>query len=490
MSSNVMSSKQQIHKKGLSNPDAENSADCQNTQSQTHLYRAAILHFPESTLSPTTQFYFEQDGALVVDEQTIVAVGAFASLASTHPKALIHDYSGYLIVPGLIDSHLHFPQTEMLASYGEQLMEWLENYTFPTERKFADPEYCALIAEAFINELLKNGTTTAFAYASVHKESVEALFAASSSRNMSMVTGKTCMDTLCPDWIQDTPEKAALETEALINKWHNKGRNHYAITPRFVPTSTNKQLQLLGELAQQYPDVFVQTHLSENKDEIAIVETRFPEHRSYLEVYNHFGFVRERSIFGHCIHLSEADWSLLRDSGAVAAFCPSSNLFLGSGLYNLDSANRHQVHTVLASDVGGGTSFNMLRTYGEAYKICQLQQINIGALQGLYMMTQGAAQAHKLTHEIGNLNPGSVADFIVLNPSFDSLTALRNKHQTSIQDQIFGLGMLGDDRAVVQTFVAGIPMLPEHTPAQASQSKAYEQGLTSKEEGEMTNAMA
>ena len=430
-----------------------------------HIYRASIVHFPSTTREPSKEHCYYEDGGLLVDGTKIVALDTYSTIKGSFPQAKVHDYRGKLIIPGLIDSHVHFPQTEMIASYGEQLMAWLENYTFPTEMKFADSAYCNQIADVFLNQLLKNGTTTALAYATVHAHSVDALFSAAQSKNMALITGKTCMDFAaeCPENLRDTADLAVKESEILINRWHNNGRCKYAITPRFVPTSTGAQLGALGELASQYEDVFIQTHLSENKTEIEIVAARFPERASYLDVYDHYGLVRERAVFGHCIHLPESSWQTLSEKGASIAFCPSSNLFLGSGLFDLASANQYDIPTVLASDVGAGTSFNMLRTYGEAYKVCQLQQNPVDALSGLYMMTQGAAAAHGMEHEIGNLNPGTYADFVVLNPCYDELSALRNENAKQVSDVLFALSILGDDRAVEQTYVAGQEMLTPNT---------------------------
>ena len=426
-------------------------------QSQLTLFRASIAHFPNANHEPGKAFCFVRDGGLVIDQQRIVAVGSFAEMTNDYPQATVTDYRGKLIIPGLIDSHVHYPQTEMIASYGEQLLTWLENYTFPTEMKFADPDYAAASAEIFINQLVKNGTTTALAYATVHAHSAEALFRAASKRDMAMITGKVCMDQHCPDVLQDTPALAQKESAELIERWHGNGRNYYALTPRFAPTSSRNQLAALGELAQSYPDVFIQTHLSENKDEIDWVSTLYPQHDHYLDVYDHYHLVRERAVFGHCIHLPDESWQRLGESGAVAVFCPSSNLFLGSGLFDKPRADKHGVNVVLASDVGAGTSFNLLRTYGEAYKISQLQGEPIDPITGLYMMTQGPAVAHQLEHEIGNLNPGTFADFVVLDPQFNELSALRIKPDSEADDILFALSLLGDERAVVQTYIAGKP---------------------------------
>jgi len=435
------------------------------------LYRANILHFDTATSLPHQDATVIKDGALVVLGDRIIDLGDYAQVASRNSNYQIKDYRGKLIVPGLIDSHLHFPQTEMIAKYGEQLLAWLDNYTFPTENKFNNKAYCDYIAKHFVAQLINNGTTTAFAYATVHRHSVDALFERASHYNMAMITGKMCMDRHCPEDLQDTPESAQKQSAALIEKWHNKGRNLYALTPRFAPTSTEKQLALLGELALEHPTVFLQTHLSENLHEIAWVKNLFSQHTHYLDVYDHYNMVHSRSLFGHCLHLQDCEWQRLAEAGSTAVFCPTSNLFLGSGLFAIEKAHQHKVSVALATDVGAGTGFNMLKTYGEAYKIGQLQQQPLCALTGLYMMTQGPAVAYGLEHQIGNLNPHTYADFVVLDPYFNALSQLRFQGEQAaqlttqratherilddVQDIIFALSFIGDDRAVHATYIAG-----------------------------------
>lgn len=424
---------------------------------KTQLIRGAIHHFPVATSQYQADLQSFADGALVIDNGKIADIGDFSKLSAQYTNAEIIDYRGNIIIPGLIDTHLHFPQTEIIASYGEQLLSWLDNFTFPTERRFEDEDLAARMAEVFLTECLKNGTTTGLVYSSVHKVSVEALFNAASARNMLTVAGKVCMDRHCPEWLQDTPESAQRDSADLIDQWHGKGRNYYALTPRFAPTSTREQMAALGELAQQYNDVFIQTHLSENHDEIAWVKNLYPECEDYLAVYEKYHMLRPRAVYGHCIHLSDSEWRRMADSGAVAAFCPTSNLFLGSGLFDMAKADAFGVPVTLASDVGGGTSFNLLKTLGEAYKICQLRHYNLSSLQGFYMLTQGAAVSLGLSDKIGNLNPGSDADFVVINPRFDPLTQLRIGTDSNCEDTLFALTMLGDDRATVATYVAGQP---------------------------------
>ncbi len=431
-----------------------------------YLYRANIAHFPTQTQTPERDVCAIDDGALVVQDTTIVAVGSYIDMHALYPQAQVVDYRGRLLVPGFIDSHVHYAQTEMIAQYGEQLLDWLTQYTFPTEQKFTDPAYCEQIAGIFLRQLIANGTTTALAFATVHPQSVDALFYAASRLNMALISGKVCMDRHSPIDLQDTAESAQRDSADLITKWHGKNRCLYAITPRFAPTSSPNQLAALGELAQQHPNVFIQTHLSENASEVAWVKALYPEHDSYLDVYAHYGLVRKRAVFGHSLHLEPHDWAQLAGASATIAFCPSSNLFLGSGLFDLTAAQAHGVHIGLASDVGAGTSFNMLRTYGDAYKICQLKQTTMDPFAGLYAMTQGPAVAYDLAHTIGNLNPGTHADFVILNPAFNELSALRTRpasldesaqHTYTQQhsDTLFALSMIGDDRAVEATYIAG-----------------------------------
>lgn len=421
----------------------------------TQAYRASILHFPQRSDCPKQQYQYFEDGLLVTRNEKILFVGDYKSHINQYPDVNIHDYSGKLLLPGFIDSHLHFPQTEMLASFGEQLLDWLTDYTFPVERKFADPEYASHIAKIFVRQLHRHGTTTGMVYSSVHKQAADALFQEAASHNMLLIAGKVCMDRHCPDGLQDTPQSAQQDSADLIQKWHNNGRLKYAITPRFAPTSSAEQLHLLGELAQQYPDVFIQTHLSENHKEIAWVKSLFPERKNYLDVYDHYGLLRKGAVFGHGIHLEQTEWQRLQETQASIAFCPTSNLFLGSGLFDLAKAEQQNVPVMLATDVGGGTSFSMLKTMGEAYKICQLKGNQMDPMHGLYLMTQGAALGLGLENSIGNLNPGTDADFVILNPEFDELSALRFEHHRTPQDMLFALSMLADDRAITATFVAG-----------------------------------
>ena len=419
-------------------------------------YRGNVLHFRADPAFDPDAILWHEDGLLIVDAGKVVAAGDYATLApALPPGAPVHDYSGKLIVPGFIDTHLHYPQTDMIASPAPGLLPWLETYTFPTERQFGDPAHAGDVAEFFLDELLRCGTTTAMVYCTVHKESVDAFFEASTRRGLRMVAGKVLMDRNCPEFLRDTAEGGARDTEDLIRKWHKQGRSLYAITPRFAPTSTDAQLRLAGELAAAYPDTFIQTHVSENEDECSWVKSLYPGARSYLDVYDQAGLMRERAMYGHCIWLDERDFARMADSGAAAAICPTSNLFLGSGLFDFERADAARVAMSLASDVGGGTSFSMLQTMNEAYKVARLKGSYLPAVRMFYLATLGAARAMRLDGVIGSFAPGTEADFVVLDPRATPLLARRNEHCNNLEELLFALALLGDDRAVSATFSAG-----------------------------------
>jgi guanine deaminase len=369
-------------------------------------FRASILHClsdPGSSATPDGVEYFE-DGILVVDEGCVSELGpADALLASLPPEVEIQDYSGKLIIPGMIDCHVHYPQTDIIASYGEQLLDWLTRYAYPAEQKFVDAEHASEIANVFSDELLRNGTTTALVFSTVHPQSVDAMFAAAKTRNMRLLTGKVLMDRNCPDSLSDTAESAYRDSRALIEKWHGDGRLGYAITPRFAVTSTEAQLEAMGKLAAEHPDVHIHTHLAENRDECDFVAKQFPWSRSYLDVYKRYGLVRERAVFAHCLHLDDEDRQTMAGEKAAMAFCPTSNLFLGSGLFDLRSATDAGIRVGVGTDVGGGTSFNMFRTLSEGYKVLHLQDQSLPPYKALYLATLGGAQALYLDEKIGNL---------------------------------------------------------------------------------------
>ncbi len=431
-------------------------------QTSLKAFRASFLDFvgdPFHQLEKDCVRYIA-DGLLIVENGTIKELGSYESLKNYYPHGSIEDYSGLLIVPGFIDVHIHFPQTGIIASYGEQLLQWLNRYTFPTERQFQNKAYAAEVAAFFLDELLRNGTTTAVVLATVFPESVDAFFEESNRRRMRMIAGKVMMNRNAPDFLTDTAESSYQDSKELIEKWHNTGRSSYAITPRFAPTSTREQLQFAGKLLEEFPDAYLHTHLSENRDEIAWVKELFPECDGYLDVYDRAGLVGSRSIFAHGIYLSEAEFERLSDAKSTIAYCPTSNLFLGSGLFDLETATQSAIHVGLATDVGGGTSFSMLKTASEAYKIAQLRGQNLSPLQALFLSTLGGARSLSLDDKIGNFEIGKEADFVVLDARSTPILAFRNAETVpdtieDVADRLFSLIILGDDRAIRATYILG-----------------------------------
>lgn len=418
-------------------------------------YRAGLLHFHADPAFDDKAHAWHEDGLLVVEDGRVKAAGGYAALAATLPAGLVpHDYRGHLITPGFIDTHLHFPQTDMIASPAPGLLPWLETYTFPTERRFEDPAHARATAEFFLDELLRCGTTTAVVYCTVHPQSVDAFFEASQARNLRMVAGKVLMDRHCPDCLRDVEGGVGASAD-LIEKWHKRGRQLYAITPRFAPTSSDAQLRATAELAQAYPDTFIQTHVAENRDECAWVGELHPQARSYLDVYERFGLMRPRALFGHCIWLDDEDFARMAATGSAAAVCPTSNLFLGSGLFDFDRADGARTLLSLGTDVGAGTSFSMLQTMNEAYKVARLKGSYLKAERMFYLATLGAARAMGLEGTIGSFAPGAEADFIVLDPKATPLLARRTKQLDSLEELLFALALLGDDRAIKATYSAG-----------------------------------
>lgn len=429
------------------------------------LFRSAFLDFIDDPFyeSEENSVRYIPDGLLVIESGIIKDFDHYNYLKDKYQGLKITHYPDLLILPGFVDTHIHFPQTEMIASYGKQLLEWLNQYTFPTERKFSCKEYAQKIAAFFFDELLKNGTTTALVFATVFAASVEAFFEEAYQRNLRMISGKVMMDRHAPDYLKDTPETAYEETKRLIKTWHKKGRLLYAITPRFAITSSPEQLKLAGKLLTEFPDVYLQTHLSENLKEVEIVAELFPEAPHYLGVYEQAGLVGKRSIFAHSIHLTDEEFQRLSQAKSAIAFCPTSNLFLGSGLFKLHQAKSkiYPVSVGLGSDIGAGTSFSLLQTANKAYKVAQLQSQSLSPFQALFLATLGGAKALKLDHKIGNFAIGKEADFIVLDYQATPLMALRTQQispsQTlsEISEKIFTAIILGDDRAIRATYIMG-----------------------------------
>jgi len=419
--------------------------------------RSSFLHFlndPSKVDESAQAYQYIEDGLMVLENGKIQSLQVFNEQAASI-YSHVEDKRGQLIMPGFIDTHIHYPQTEMIASYGEQLLEWLETYTFPTEKQFLDKDYAQKISQFFINELLKNGTTSALVYGTVHPESVDALFEQAQKVDMRLIAGKVMMDRNAPDDLLDTAQSGYDDSKMLIEKWHNNGRLQYAITPRFAPTSTPEQLSLAGKLKSEYPDVYVQTHLSENKNEIEWVKSLYPERAGYFDVYEHYGLTGSKSIFGHSIHLTEEEWASFTRTESVISFCPTSNLFLGSGLFDLNKAEENNIRVGVGTDVGAGTSFSQLSSLNEAYKIMQLQGKKLSPFKGFYLATLGGAESLSLEDKIGNFEVGKEADFVVLNWAATELQTLRYKETASLEDKLFALMMLGDDRNIHSTYVAG-----------------------------------
>ena len=426
--------------------------------------RSAFLDFvgdPFYTDDASSVRYIS-DGLLVVENGVIVDFGSYENLRNHYTNIPITTYSNNLVMPGFIDTHIHYSQYEIIAAYGEQLLEWLNKYVFPTEKKFKDKSHAKKIAALFLDELLKQGTTTALVFATVHAESVDAFFEGASHRNLRMICGKVLMDRNAPSYLTDTPETAYEETKKLIQKWHNHNRLLYAITPRFAITSTNEQLKIAGKLLQEFPDIYLHTHLSENIQEVQWVAKLFPNSLGYLDVYDRAGLVGKKSVFAHGVQLTDAEFERLSEAKAAISFCPTSNLFLGSGLFRLSQAKskQHPVKVGLGTDVGAGTSFSLLHTANEAYKVMQLQGKPLSAFKALFLATLGGAQALSIEDKLGNFEPGKEADFIVLDLHATPLMANRTSRfpAQSLEDlaeKVFGLMMLSDDRAVQAVYIAG-----------------------------------
>ena len=437
-------------------------------------YRAALLRF-DPAADPKQSAIYEADGLLVVGPdargtQVVQAAGDWATLAPRFPGLVVEHLPGRLIAPGFVDLHLHYPQTNVIGSPADGLLPWLDNYTFPEEQRFESPEYSAAEAAFFLDELLRHGVTTALTFATSHPASVQALFTAAQQRQMRLITGLCLMDRHAPAGLlnragsaTDATEQSLIDSERLLQQWQGVDRLGYAITPRFAPTSTDAQLRGAGQLAARYPEAWVQSHVAENRDEIAWARALFPQSRSYLATYADFGLMRERSVYAHCIHFDDDDRALMRETGAAAAVCPTSNLFLGSGFFDYAAADRAGFRYGLASDVGGGTSFSPFHTMLAAYYVGREGQakpgLSLSPQQLWWQHTVGAAQALGLGGRaggpaVGNLQPGCDADFVVLNPQATPLLARRTARAATLDELLFALIVLGDDRVVERTVIS------------------------------------
>lgn len=421
-------------------------------------YRAALFHMLDdpSRVPAEEAHAYHPDGLLVVEDGHVEAFGTYADLAPGLAEGTeVTELPGRLITPGFVDAHVHYPQVDVIAAWGTQLLDWLHTHTFPAEMAFADRAHADGVAQLFLDQLLANGTTSALAFCTVHKSSAEALFEAALARNMRLIAGKVLMDREAPPGLTDTVETGRADTEALIRAWRGRGRLGYAVTPRFAVTSTDAQLAMAGELLAAHPDVLLHTHMSENHGEIAKVGELFPWARDYLDVYERFGLVGPRSVFAHCVHCDEGAMGRMARAGASAAFCPSSNLLLGSGLFSLKRACAAGLNTALATDVGGGGSFFLPHMMGEAYKVGQLQGDNLDPLHAFYLATLAGARALHIDDRVGNLAPGKEADFVVLDLAATPLLARRAQGSRSLAETLFVLAVLADDRLVERTYLMG-----------------------------------
>lgn len=421
---------------------------------QTHFtaIRAQIFHFLSKD-----HYEFLEDGLLVVLDGFVKALGPYEDLKKEWSSQVeIQDERDKILMPGFVDGHIHGVQTEVMASYGADLMQWLENYTFPYESQFSDPVFAQKATQFFFKQLLKNGTTTAAIYSTVHIESIDAIMEEALSLNMRIQAGKTHMDRNAPAELCEATDHTLKVGEALIRKYEGKGRLNYLLTPRFAITSSDEQFEQLRELKKKYPELGVQTHISENFEEIDSTQKLFPERNDYLEVYEHYGLVGKHTLLGHGIHLSEEEWHRVKEKQASLVHCPSSNLFLGSGLFDLKKAWEMDIPLALGCDVGGGTSFSMLRTAASAYQVAALQGYKATGIQLFYLITLGGAKAMGLGDKIGNFELGKEADFILIDSNNSDLVKERMKACKTIEEKLFALLILGDDRLIDSVYLMGL----------------------------------
>ncbi|WP_316863493.1 guanine deaminase [uncultured Cohaesibacter sp.] len=426
------------------------------------LLRARLLTFTREPQGSEDHgaYRFVEDGALLVSDGLIKASGSFGDVREkAGDGTTVIDHRPCLMMPGFIDAHLHFPQVQVIASWGAQLLDWLKDYTFPAEALYADPAHCERMAAHFFDELVNNGTTTPVAYCSSHKTSADAYFAEARRRNMRVIGGKVLMDRNAPDAVCDTPQGGYDDSKALIRDWHGKGRALYAITPRFAITSSPEQMEACGALAREHPDCHIQTHLNENHAEIDETMALYPDATDYLGVYERYGLLRSNSLLGHCIHMQPREIDILAETKARPVFCPTSNLFLGSGLFDYEGLRDRGILSAIATDIGGGTSYSMLQTLHEGYKALALRGGNkLHPLRAFYWMTLGNAEALGLSDRIGTLDVGSDADIVILDSRATSAMALRMETAKSLAEELFILQIMADDRSVSQTYVAGEAM--------------------------------
>lgn len=419
------------------------------------ILRGRVLSFAQSPFDTAPDAAVHEDEALLIEGGHVKAVGGWDALRHKAPQAEVTDHGERVILAGFVDAHVHYPQTAMIASWGKRLIDWLNTYTFPEERKFADPAYASEIAARYLDLTAAHGTTTMCSFCTIHPESVEAFFTQAQARGQRVVAGKTCMDRNAPEFLRDTAQSAYDQSRALLQKWHGVDRVSYAITPRFSPTSTPEQLSAMGALWAEHPDCLMQTHLSEQTDEIEWVKGLYPEARDYLDTYEQHGLLGGRGLYGHAIHLEQRERDRLREHGAGLIHCPTSNTFIGSGLFDMAGLMAEGQRIGLATDTGGGSSFSMLRTMAAAYEIGQLRGVPLHAAQLLWLATQGSARALRMDHQIGNIAPGMEADLVVLDLASTPAIAQRSGVADDLWEALFPTIMMGDDRAIAEVWIGG-----------------------------------
>jgi len=427
------------------------------TSSKPILLTGRTLSFDgDPTVNPDSVRYTEKGAVLLSDGHIVWTGQAGDEPADLSAGADHHDYGDNLILPGFVDGHVHYPQIGVIASFGAQLLDWLEKYTFPEEARFSDPDYADRTAKLFLDLLLANGTTTAAVYCTVHPESADAFFAESSARNLRMIAGKILMDRNAPESVRDTAQSGYDETKLLIEKWHGQGRNLYAVTPRFAPTSTPAQLEACGTLMSEFSDIYLQSHVSENIKEVKWVAELFPDARSYLDVYGRFGMLGARALYGHAIHMDDADLAQAAGTDTKFVHCPTSNLFIGSGLFRMQETRAAGVDVMLGCDVGGGTSLSPFATMKAAYEIAQFGGYSLTPEEAFWLSTSGGAETLSLGDRIGKLQPGYEADLVVLDVNSTPIIRQRMDRADSLRDMLFAQMILADDRAVRATYAAGV----------------------------------
>ena len=407
----------------------------------------------EQGIEAATQI--DSKGGILIRAGKIKAIGAGDALRAAHPQAKVVEYGDKLLVAGFVDAHVHYPQTAIIASWGKRLIDWLNTYTFPEEMRFDDQHYAAMIAERYLDLALSHGTTAFSSYSTIHPESVSALFEAAAKRGLCVVAGKTCMDRNAPEGLCDTPQSAYDDSKALLQKYHGRDRLNYAITPRFSPTSSPEQLDALGQLWAEHPECLMQTHLSEQVDEIEWVRALFPEARDYLDTYERYGLLGARGVYGHAIHLEPREKDRLKEVGAALVHCPTSNAFIGSGLFDMGGLMTAGQRIGLATDTGGGSSFSMLRTMACAYEIGQLNGTVLHPAELMWLATAGSAKALHLDPQIGTLDPGKFADIVVLDLNATPAISQRAATADDLWSALFPTIMMGDDRAINAVWVQG-----------------------------------